>query len=102
MIHYVRDNETGYQDFQLHDADGAYNGTSATVALVLRDRHGGIVNTTSKVAWIVASEGTVRVSPAAGDLVASRGPYSAAFVVTVDSRTYAFPSSGPFEWRVWG
>lgn len=101
MVHYVRDNETGYQDFQLFDADGAYNGTSASVALVLVDRAGGLVPMTSKVAWIVASQGTVRVSPAVGDLVAERSPYRATFVVTVDSRTYAFPSRDADTWQVW-
>lgn len=97
----MRDNETGYQDFQLFDAAGAYNGTSATVALDLVDRAGGKVDTSSKVAWLVASTGHVRVSPAAGDLVAERAPYRAVFIVTVDSRTYAFPSTDADTWKVW-
>lgn len=101
MTHYVRDNETGHQDFALFVPQQAYNGTGASVALVLTDRHGGRVDTTGKVTWINQSAGHVRFSPAAGDLIAERGPYAACWQVTLDGRTYAFPSTRPDEWKVW-
>lgn len=100
-MHYVRDNETGYQDFTLYDQAGAYNGTGATVTLELYDRAGGKVEMASKVDWLVAASGTVRVSPALGDFVAGKGPYTAAFIVTVSGLTYAFPSKEPDTWKVW-
>lgn len=101
MIHGVREGETGAQDFTLSDGNGVYNGTGATVTLVLTDRAGGTVDMTSKVDWLVAATGTVRVLPAVGDLVASRAPYQAAFIVTLSGKTYAFPSTAPDTWRVW-
>lgn len=101
MTHFVRDNETGHQDFALWVPPDAYNGIGGTLALVLTDRHGGRVDTTGKVAWIDQGQGHVRFSPAAGDLVAERGPYAAAWIVTLDGRTYAFPSSGADQWKVW-
>lgn len=102
MAHAVRDRETGYQDFTLYDRAGAYNATGAdSVTLELTDRAGGRVDTTGKVSWINQGLGQVRYAPAVGDLVAERGPYTAAFIVTMGARTYAFPSHGPEEWRVW-
>lgn len=101
MTHDVRDNETGAQDFTLTDENGVYNGTGATVTLILSDRAGGQVDMTGKVAWLVAASGTVRVLPAAGDLKAERSPYTAAFIVTVSGLTYAFPNRAPDTWQVW-
>ena len=106
MIHYVRENETGYQDFSLIDNDVAYNGTGATVALVLLDKGQGVVDMTGKVAWLVAASGTVRVSPAVGDLQARLSPYSAVFIVTLNGLTYSFPKGHPSgtkadQWVVW-
>jgi hypothetical protein len=100
--HYVRENETGYQDFTLYDENGLYNGTGTTVVLTLLDRNGGQVDMTSKCDWLVAASGTVRVSPAVGDLKADLSPYSATFVVTLSARTYAFPSApNKLVWQVW-
>lgn len=101
MTHDVRDNETGAQDFSLTDQSGAYNGTGATITLILRDRSGAQVDMTGKVNWLVAASGTVRVLPAAGDLKAERSPYTAAFIVTLAGLTYAFPNKGADEWHVW-
>lgn len=101
MTHDVRDNETGAQDFALTDESGVYNGTGATITLDLRDRNGGLVDMTSKVNWLVAASGTVRVLPAAGDLRAERSPYTAAFIVTLGGLTYAFPNKGADTWHVW-
>lgn len=101
MTHFVRENETGNQDFTLSDENGVFNGTGATVTLVLKDRSGAVVDMTNKADWLVAAAGTVRVTPAAGDLIADRGPYSAAFIVTVGGRTYSFPSQASDVWKVW-
>jgi len=100
VTHDVRDNETGAQDFALTDENGAYNGTGATITLILRDRNGGEVDMTGKVNWLVAASGTVRVLPAVGDLRAERSPYSAAFIITLSGLTYSFPSKGADTWHV--
>ena len=101
MTHEVRENETGAQDFALTDENGAFNGTGATITLILTDRAGGQVDMTGKVTWLIAPVGTVRVLPAAGDLKAERSPYRAAFIVTLSGLTYAFPNRGADTWQVW-
>lgn len=102
MTHAVRDNETGNQDFTLRDENGVFDGSGASaITLILKDRSGATVDMTGKVAWIIPSAGTVRVSPAAGDLVAEKGPYTAAFIATVSGLTYSFPSDAPDIWKVW-
>lgn len=101
--HFVREGETGNQDFTLYDSTGdAYNGTGTAVVLVLLDRNGGQVDMTSKCDWLVAGSGTVRVTPAAGDLQKDLSPYSATFIVTASGKTYAFPSKpNELVWQVW-
>jgi hypothetical protein len=102
MTYRIREGETGNQDFTLYDENGAYNGAGASIALVLKDRSQGLVDMSgSKVAWISAAAGTVRVQPAAGDLLAERSPYTAAFIVTVSGATYSFPKDEPDIWKVW-
>jgi hypothetical protein len=101
MIHYIREDETGGQDFALSDQNGSFNGTGSTITILLRDRSGADVNTTGKVAWLVAASGTVRVLPALGDLKADNSPYSATFLVSLSGLTYAFPSQKPDVWQVW-
>lgn len=101
MTHDVRENETGAQDFALTDENGVFDGTNTTIALILTDRAGASVDMTGKVAWLVAASGTVRVLPAAGDLLAARAPYTAAFIVTLSGLTYAFPNKGADRWQVW-
>lgn len=101
MTHFVRENETGNQDFTLSDENGVFNGTGGTVALVLKDRSGATLDMAGKADWLVAALGTVRVQPVLGDLLADRGPYSAAFIVTVGGKTYSFPSQAPDVWKVW-
>ncbi len=97
----VREHETGAQDFTLYDQVGAYNGTGATLELILTDRVGALVDTTGKANWLVAADGTVRVLPAVDDLTVDRSPYRATFVVTVSGKTYAFPKDAPVVWEVW-
>ena len=103
MIHTVREDETGYQDFTLYDENGPFDGStgSPTVSMILADRVGGIVDMTNKVAWLVAANGSVRVSPAVGDLKAERAPYTAVYIVTLNTLTYAFPNREPDTWKVW-
>ena len=98
----MREDETGGQDFVLYDANGIYNGTGATVELVLIDRAGSVVDTTSKANWLVSADGTVRVLLNVGDVKAAQSPYSATFMVTLSGKTYAFPNKPhELEWRVW-
>jgi len=97
--------ETKPVDVTLYDGEGvnkvAINGTGLTVTLYLRDRNGGLVNVTGEVAWLVAADGTVRYSPAAGDLKVERSPYAARFKVTDGSGKDAFYPNGPADvWTV--
>ena len=103
MPHRIREGETGNQDFTLRDENGVFDGSTATgnPVLILKDRSGAAVDMTNKVAWLVAASGTVRVNPGASDLMAEKGPYTATFIVTVSSKTYAFPSTAPDSWVVW-
>lgn len=92
---------TGPLDFTLLADGAAIDGTGMTVALALRDRNGGLVDVTGKVAWIDAATGTVRYSPAADDLKAHRSPYNARFRVTDGSgKDVFFPNTGADEWTV--
>lgn len=101
MIEDIPEGDTGYLDFGLSDANGPYVGTGTTIEAVVTDRAGGAVDMTGKVAWLVAASGSVRVSPAAGDLRADRSPYTAKFIVTASGRTYTFPKKAADAWKVW-
>lgn len=82
-------------------ADGAaINGTGLTVTLALYDRAGARVDVTGKVDWLVAASGTVRYSPAAGDLKAASSPYSARWKVTSSGKDAFFPNRDADIWTV--
>jgi len=92
---------TGDLDFTLKADGSAINGTGTTPTLVLRDRNGGTVDMTGKVAWISAAAGTVRYSPAATDLKAQLSPYEARFKVTdASSKDVFFPNGAADVWTV--
>ncbi len=70
----------------------------STVALVLHDKDGGSVDTSNKVNWINTS--VVRFTPAAGDLVAAKSPYSAHWAIDIDGRVIMVPKGEPDKWIV--
>lgn len=82
-------------------ADGtAIDGTGYSVALVLRDRHGELVELHGTVAWLVPASGTARYSPAASDLNAAGSPFMARWKVTANGKDAYFPNGEADHWTV--
>ncbi len=89
-------------DMQLVTSSGAFDVTGGTVDLVLRDKDGQQVTTSSNVQIFTASQGVIRFNPDAGDLQARRAPYSARYRVTdAVSKVAYFPSGKPDRWEVY-
>lgn len=94
--------ETDTRTFPLLDDGAATNGVSWTVALILKDRIGGVVDTSATVSWATQSAGTVNFSPNSGDLKADRSPYTARFQLTNTNtgKTKFYPNGDADIWRV--
>lgn len=93
---------TGNIDFTLLADGTAANLTGCSLELILRDRAGSQIDTSSDASIQVAASGTVRYTPDSTDLAAAGSPYSARWKVTDGSAkvTY-FPSGEPDRWVVW-
>lgn len=104
MRHLV-EGETKPVDMTCYDGEGASRTaadlTGLTIALLLRDRVGGLVPTAGNVAALVAADGTIRYSPALGDLKADNSPYAARIKVTDGNGDDAFyPNGEADKWVV--
>ena len=85
----------------LKDDGVAVNGTGLTLGLELHDREGGAVETGGgKTAWSTQVSGIAGFTPAAEDLVATRGPYKARWVVTSGSTVVYYPNGEADVWKV--
>ena len=102
MIYHYTEGWTGAIQRTLTADGAAIDGTGLTVSLGLRDRAGALVPTTGNVSWLSQGAGTVTFSPASGDLVAAKGPYTAKWKATDSSSDDVFfPDGEPETWKIW-
>lgn len=82
-------------------ADGvAINGSGMTVELVLMDGNDKPVDFNGTSGWLSDVDGTVRFSPAVGDLLAAKSPYRARWKVTASGQVAYFPNAQGDKWTV--
>ena len=75
---------------------------TANVTLILTNADGTSVTTTSDISISDATNGKVKYSPDAGDLLAVNSPLSARFkVIDADGKIVFFPSAAPDKWTVY-
>lgn len=102
----IRDFVEGWTDpidVQLRRDQAAFDATGSTIAVVAIDGNGTSVTLTGTVDWIDVTVGTVRYTPAAGDLLASRSPLKVRFKVTSGSGAVSYhPKQGVETWRISG
>jgi hypothetical protein len=93
---------TGNLDFQLKvEGTPAILSTDDTVSLILRRADGVLVSTTSEVVIISASDGKVRYTPGATDLLTRHAPYGARFkLVDPLGKVVFFPNGRADLWNV--
>lgn len=91
----------------LYDGDGAdrtaIDGTALSIDLVVLDRTGARVPIAGKVSWGTQASGIAKFEPAANDLKAANGPYTARWKVTdsnSDDAYYPNHASQPEKWLV--
>jgi hypothetical protein len=73
-----------------------------TPSLVLKDKDGNAIDTSSDVEWADAANGIVRYNPDATALTAAKSPFTAKFKVTdASSKIAYFPQGEPLIWRVY-
>lgn len=88
-------------EFQLLENGSAINLTGATVELILTDKDGTAVTTTSDITVTSATTGTVTYSPDAADLDSSKSPYRARWKITDSGGTISYvPTGHRDEWSV--
>jgi hypothetical protein len=93
--------QTGPVDKQLKVDGVALNLAGCTVALVLKTRLGGLVDTATKVSVTDAPTGKVRYNPGSSDLTTASSPYGAHWKVTDGAtKIHFFPSGDPEQWTV--
>ena len=97
----IAEGTTANLDFTLTADGAAVNLTGATVTLVLKDKDGTEITTTSDVSVVTASEGKVRYAPDSTDLAAAVTPHRARFKVVDSGGLIAYYPSGKADiWTI--
>lgn len=96
----LTEGDTSNLDFQLFQAGVVADLSGATVVLILKDKTGATVDTTTDTSLVDGLTGKVRYIPDAADLVSTKSPYTAHWKITIAGKDTYFPSGEAELWEV--